>query len=627
MREYLFELRKKANKTQKEISRYIFEKYDVKTDYMNVELGRTWKDLAGDRSVILAAALNTTPEYILKCEAEQGGYTGRYSPVSGYDNPHKVKRGRRTEYDEPFTDEEKVLIEEYLPYVNKVISRLKYGRYKSCLGVFMTADDFYDIGVLAFLRTVKSLTVQKCEDPEYFNTIEELVPFYRFNFSRSIKHAYTQYVSKALTSRRKASINALALDAEVRDCETDEDFYNFIPNRDLPIPIVVESSWTLDKLYSYLNKKQIRVCKMLISGWTTGEIIKYEYASQRDIGIIRFYLDQFKKYGKILWRAEDYKIDTPNIHFSFVSQCWKFLIWYKQKAYSMGLYKDLNDALDLQLIAHSHIIAGDFIQWHKAHLTLNSANVMVFTYPLPYDKDVDFSSLPSLSEKPKFERKITRATKENPIGIFAKGKSGAYTVVFGSKYISSCKTFDEALNLRHIVEDHYIAGDLDSWCADFKAQKEKENAAKPTYARMEKTMSNGSVKYIIRGSYHGKAYSLGTYSYEEAVKVKGLADNHIDAGDFTEWAIPFYELHKAENRLRQSKRMRKAVGTTPYEAAFVICKYLIGMYRLLCYDTCGSEHLVCETTDVEEAYKTMDLANEHIEAGDFNAWFADYKNI
>ena len=138
-------------------------------NYINIELGRLWKSLAGDRAVMLADALDTTPEYILKSEAEQGGYN-RYISTSNYDNPHKVKKGRRTEYDEPFTYEEKSLIEEYLPYVDKVIERLKYGRYKSCLDTLMTSADFYDVGILAFLRTVKSLTVQKREDPGYFNT-------------------------------------------------------------------------------------------------------------------------------------------------------------------------------------------------------------------------------------------------------------------------------------------------------------------------------------------------------------------------------------------------------------------------------------------------------------------------
>lgn len=774
MREYLFELRKKANKTQKEIDRYIFEKYGFKMNYINIELGRLWKSLAGDRAVMLADALDTTPEYILKSEAEQGGYN-RYISTSNYDNPHKVKKGRRTEYDEPFTDEEKALIEEYLPYVDKVIERLKYGRYKSCLDVVMSAEDFYDVGVLAFLRTVKSLTVQKREDPEYFNTIDELIPFYRLNFSRSIESAYIKYIRGANTAKRKASINALALDAEVRDCEIDEDFYNFIPSRDLPIPVVAESTWTLDKLYSYLNQKQLRVCKMLISGWTTGEVIKRSYASQRDIGVIRFYLEQFKVYGKILWRAEDYKADTPNIHFSFTSLRWKFSVCYKQKDYSMGTYKDLNDALDLQLIAHSHIIAGDFVQWHEMHLTLNAANIKVFTYPLPCDKDIDFSSLPSLSEKPKIDRTISRATKENPVGIY-ENKRGAYDVQMGSEYkLGSCKTFEEALHLRHIAEDHYLAGDLDSWYENFKVQKEKDSityarlepkhtkdnidtyrvvrssngkilslgqypyeealkiktladshvdkgdfdewakdfyadylkrsSSTPTYARMDKTICQGSVKYIVRGSYLKKQYRLGTYSYDEAVKVKELADSHIDAGDFiewsntfceeykknnprkrtnnkvvytridkylkhgktiyevlrhyqgkrfrlgqyssydkaakikaladshidtgdfVEWAIPFYESYKAETKLRKYENIRKPIETVAYEASFVLCKYLIGIYRLLCFDTKGAEHTIGETANVEEAYKAMDLANKHIEAGDFDVWFADYKNI
>lgn len=777
MREYLFELRKKANKTQKEIDRYVLEKYGFEMQYINIELGRLWKDLSGQRAEMLADALGTTPEYILKCEAEQGGYN-RYSAVSNYDRPHKVKNGRRTEYDEPLTDEEKAMIEEYLPYVDNVIERLKYGRYKSVLDVLMSSADFYDIGILAFLRMVKSLTVQRQKDPEYFNAIDELVAFYRFNFSRAIESEYKKYIRAANAARRKASINALAFDAEVNDGETDTDLYNFVPSKDLPIPVEAESDWTLDKLYSYLSKKQIRACEMLIAGWTTGEVIKQGYSSQRDICIIRFYLEQFKVYGKILWRAEEYKADTPNIHFSFTSLRWIFAVSYKNKKYSMGTYKDLNDALDLQLIAHSHIIAGDFLQWHKKHLTLNSANVMVFTYPLPCDKDIDLSSLPSLSEKPQIAKKITRATRENPVGIFVNKGHGTYAVQMGSKYkLGSCKTLDEALNLRRIAEDHYIAGDLDSWYADFTSQKEKasvtyarledkhtvgnivnyavvrstngkiillgrypyeealkvkeladshvdkgdfiewsekfyadylkERSSKPTYARMDKTVVNGMDKYIVRGSYLTKPYRLGTYFYEEAVKVKALADSHIDAGDFPEWSAAFMEEYKKKHprkntnnrivyaridkfqkhgatvyeviRTYNRKRFRlgqyssyeeadkvKALADSHinagdfdewsskfyedykvktkirrygdkqaseertlslnYFAAYVICKYLSAKYSLLCYDTSGSEHLLCETSDVEEAYKTMDLANEHIEAGDFNAWFADYKN-
>lgn len=776
MREYLFELRKRANKTQKEIARYVFEKYGFKMQYIGVELGRLWKDLFGDRAIMLADALGTTPEYILKCEAELGGYE-RYSANSGYDSSHNIKR--RAEYTKPFTDEEKALIEEYLPYAEKVIDRLKYGRYRSCLDTLMTSADFYDVGILAFLRTVKSLTLKKRDAPEYFDTIDEIVPFYRFNFSRSIESAYRKYIRGANTARRKASINALALDSEIRDDESDENFYNFIPSNDLPIPIAAESSWTLDMLYSYLNKKQIRVCKFLIAGWNTGMVIKCGYASQRDIGVIRFYLEQFKVHGKILWRAEDYKSETPNIHFCFTSLRWKFAVSYKKKKYSMGTYKDLCDALDMQLIAHSHIIAGDFLQWHADHLTLNAAQVKVFTYPLPCDPDVDFSALPPLSERPKNNKKITRATKENPVGIYVN-KNGKYDVQLGSEYkLGSCKTLAEALRLRRMAEDHYIAGDMDSWYAEIKSQKEKESityarleekrsnakgvsysvvrscdgklvylgrypyekaievknladshidagdfkewaeafyadylkesAHKPTYARLDETVVNGITKYIVRGSYLKNPYKLGTYLYEEAVKVKALADSHIDAGDFIEWskafkedynkkhprkstnnkvvyaridkyekhgktvyevirnyeskrfrlgqyssydeaekiksiadghitagdfnvwAIKFYADYQAETKAKRYSKMRKSSNTenpvSTYAAVYVICKYTPENYILLCFDANGAEHTIGKTADVEEAYKTMDLANEHIEAGDFDVWLADYKNI
>lgn len=776
MRQYLFELRKKANKTQKEIDCYVLEKYGFKMQYIGVELGRLWKNLSGNRAVMLADALGTTPEYILKCEAEQGGYD-RYSANSGYATFHNIKY--RAEYNEPFTDEEKALIEEYLPYAEKVIDKLKYGRYKSCLDTLMTSADFYDVGLLAFLRTVKSLTCKRRDAPEYFDTIDEIVPFYRFNFSRSIEGTYIKYIRGAKTAKRKASINSLSLDSEIRDGESDETFYNFIPSKDLPIPIKAESSWNLDMLYSYLNKKQIRVCKMLISGWTKSEVITHGYASLRDIGIIKFYLEQFNVHGKILWRAEDYKSETPNIHFCFTTLRWKFNVSYKTKTYSMGTYKDLCDALDVQLIAHSHILAGDFPQWHANHLTLNAAKVKVFTYPLPCDPEVDFSALPSLSERPKNNKKITRATKENPVGIYLNDK-GTYDVQMGLKYkLGSCKTLTEALRLRRLAEDHYLIGDIDSWYAEFKYQKEKESityarleakrsndkgvsyavvrscdgkimrlgrypyekaievknladshidagdfkewaeafyadylkesSLKPTYARMDKTVVNGIAKYIVRGSYLNNPYRLGTYlyeeeavkvkaladrhidegdflewskkfkeaykkssphkfntkvvyaridksvkhgktiyevvrtyegkrfrlgtyaSYDEAEKIKSIADGHIDAGDFNVWAVKFYADYQAETKARRYGKLRKSKkseGSIPtYAAVYVVCKYTPENYLLLCFDANGTEHKIGETSDVEEAYKTMDLANEHIEAGDFDVWLADYKNI
>ena len=169
--------------------------------------------------------------------------------------------------------------------------------------------------------------------------------------------------------------------------------------------------------------------------------------------------------------------------------------------------------------------------------------------------------------------------------------------------------------------------DLDEWYAEFKAQRTKE---KITYARLDKHDKNGKISYAVVRNYQRIHTNLGRYSYEEALNVKTLADSHIDAGDFDEWAKIFYAKYKnrikAERRVNLQKIRHSSKSALPYAAVYAICKYINNGYTLFCYDTSGSEHLLCETSDVEEAYKTMDLANEHIEAGDFNAWFADYKN-
>lgn len=117
MREYLLELRKKANKTQKAVTEVLY-KYGVHLCYSHIERGLLWKDLSGNRADILAEALETTPEYLLKCEAEYGGYVGDNYRVPA-DKPNFLISEQRREYDEPLTAEEKVFAQEYIPFAEK----------------------------------------------------------------------------------------------------------------------------------------------------------------------------------------------------------------------------------------------------------------------------------------------------------------------------------------------------------------------------------------------------------------------------------------------------------------------------------------------------------------------------
>lgn len=687
MREYLFELRKKVNKTQAEVEKTLC-KYGVRIRYTAIERGRMWKDMSGNRANILAEALETTPEYILKCEDEFGGYVGEHYNIPA-DNPNFLISEQKREYDEPLTSDEKAFAQEYIPFAEKKISTFRSREFKGAWGSLMCYEDFYDIGMLAFLRAVKIISVKMKRDPDLIKKYECPDTFFKHHFSHAIRAAYHNYIKQELTLKRKDYHHAMELDSTIDD-KKETDFYEVTPSYDVPISMQAESSYSLDILYRYLSDKQIYACKMLISGWDTKEIISNGYASKTDIGTIKFYLLQRQNYGKILWKAKDYISSEPNVNYNFVINMWQVRLKYKSKFYSLGAYTDLLTALDLRVLAYHQISIGGFLEWHAAHIRLNSYNIMSFTYPLPCDNDVDISSLPLSSEKPWGKKEIDKATKDNPVGIKFNPTTNTYQAKIQRYNLGTYNSFEKALEIRKTAEKHYTAGDFAEWYEDLKNTLAK---AKITYAILEKRPNN---KYEVKRFHLRKLTKLGVYNEQEALEVKALADSHIDKGDFDEWAKTFYaeyraklqpcayarissrplkngslsycvertykqvtiglgyydtkeeaqkikaladshidngdfdtwaEKFRSERKANRKKKSLQVINANGYDAVYVICKYLIGMYRLLCYDTDGSEHLVCETADVEEAYKTMDLANEHIEAGDFNAWFADYKNI
>jgi len=411
--------------------------------------------------------------------------------------------------------------------------------------------------------------------------------------------------------------------------ESDTEQYNFVPNKELPIPITAESTWTLDTLYKYLSDKQIYACRKLIAGWTVPEIVKGKYASKRDIGIIRFYLLQFKQYGRILWKEELYKSDALNVSYHFETNKWQVHLMYEHTSYSLGSYKDLNNALDVQSAAHFHLAKCDFLQWYKAHQVPNVYANVAFTYPLPGDEkelvEITQSSFQKTIDKRRGGVEISLASKENPVGVVFNRRRGTYDPVISGHKLGTYKNFEDALAIRQQAEAHMQAGDFDSWYADFKEKRKKD---KIPYARINKVIKQGNIRYRVERSYQHQLMRLGVYASEgEALSVKKLADSHIDAGNFDEWAKDYYEKYKSEVKARRSEAMRKLMEKPAFSAAYVLCRYKIPKYVLLCYDGSGSEKSIYETPDAEEAYKTMDLANAHIEAGDFDVWIADYKKF
>ncbi|MCM1577494.1 MAG: helix-turn-helix transcriptional regulator [Ruminococcus sp.] len=697
MRHYLFELRKKANKTQAEVSEYLSERLGLSIRYSAVERGYVWKDLSHGRAAALAEILETTEENILTLEETKGGYEGKnaYAP----DVTNFIRGGRKNEYDTPLTAEEKLLAEKYYPYADKVIGLIRCNEYSCFLNTVMTYEDYYDIGILAFLRSIKKLSIKKTEST-FIDGPEDPDRFYKFCFSRAIKDGYYKYIRSELTLSRKKYHSAVSLDGTIANKDGDEtEYHNFVPDKELPITVQVESSWSLDVLYSYLNESQITACKMLIADRTAPEIIKQGIATKKDIGIIRFYLEQIKKYGKILWKSEDFKSGTANVHYDFVIQKWVVAVMYETKRYSLGGYSDINTALDLHTALHYHLQKKDFIQWYEAHMQPNIYKTTAFTYPLPCDLE---EKIGISCEPPKFRggTKVTHSTKDGHHGVrFVKSRN-IYEACIGSYRLGQYKSFDEALKTRQIAEEHYYNGDFEMWYKNFRTKRAEQQIP---YARMAKHIKGDKVTYTVTRTYKRKCVRLGTYSYDEALQVKAMADSHIDEGDFDQWAKDFYaEYLKKSKDLRAEKRVTYArinklvkdgnvsyevmrsykknitrLGRYAYEEAlqvktladshidegdfdrwaedfyaeyqkkvkeqrsdrmkarmskiarftalYVLCKYAVGKYILLCYDELGRERQIFETNDSETAYKTMDIANSHIESGDFDVWAADNK--
>lgn len=699
MRTYLFELRKKANKTQAEVSEYLSERLGLSVNYSSVEIGKEWRDLSGEKAKALAEIFGTTAENILLLEETQGGFVGKhgYAP----DEPNFIRGGRKAEYDKPLTAEEKALAEEYYPYIDKVIDIIRRNEYRCFLGTLMTYEDFYDIGMIAFLRAVKRLSIRQAENSS-MEDMDDPVTFYRYCFARAVKGAYGKYIRAEKTLRRRDFHSARILDSTISNKDGDEtELYNFVPSKDLPVSVSAESSWMLDKLYEYLNEKQIAACKLLISDWTAPEIIKQKIATKKDIGIIKFYLEQIKKYGRIRWKAEDFKSDAANVHYDFAIQKWIVAVMYETRKYSLGAYSDINTALDLHTALHYHLQKNDFIQWYEAHMQPNIYKTTAFTYPLPCDLETENVGISCEPTKFRGGAKVTHSTKDDPKGVSYFKSRNVYEVSLGHYGLGYYKNFDEALAIRQLAEEHYYNGDFDIWYENFRAKKSEEQIP---YTRMDKRDKDGKVTYMVMRTYKRKIVRLGTYSYDEALQVKALADSHIDEGDFDQWAEKFYaEYRKKSKETRAEKlvtyaRLNKFIrdDTVSYEvmraykkkitrlgrytydealqvkaladshidegdfdqwaekfyaeyqqkvteqrrermkarntkaacftALYVLCKYVVGGYILLCYDEQGQEQQLLETPDAEKAYKTMDLANEHIEAGDFDVWFADYKN-
>ena len=261
--------------------------------------------------------------------------------------------------------------------------------------------------------------------------------------------------------------------------------------------------------------------------------------------------------------------------------------WANQyKTYTIGYRKDRKDAEKILKLANEHIKAGDIFEW-----------------------------MDEFKAEQRENRSITPAHLRESCGnyVVTRYRQGKETYIFASKNKA------EAEKALILANEHIQAGDFEEWIEKYKAERKSEisDTAADTPARMHKSAGF----YKVSRYQRGKEYYIAAFkNKEDAEKVLALANAHIQAGDFEEWR----EQYRAERRPRMPQEKPRKVqwnyAMVDFAASADNC------YRVVCYDECDSTCIILATQDVDEAYNVMNLANEHIEIGDYDAWFDEYKS-
>ncbi len=149
--------------------------------------------------------------------------------------------------------------------------------------------------------------------------------------------------------------------------DADADASDFLFDKGVSIEDKIESSETLKQLFAALNPAQITACIEMINGQTPTELVKKKYITTGDIGVIRFYLRQIEKYGRIIWRLNDYKSGESGVVYIANRDVWQVAVQHCKKKYYVGADADLVNALDIKAEAQRHLDNGDFVQWYESN--------------------------------------------------------------------------------------------------------------------------------------------------------------------------------------------------------------------------------------------------------------------
>lgn len=136
------------------------------------------------------------------------------------------------------------------------------------------------------------------------------------------------------------------------------------------------------------------------------------------------------------------------------------------------------------------------------------------------------------------------------------------------------------------------------------------------------------VRYIKRDkTYQAKfrSYYLGrTKTLEEGIALRESAEEAWNSGNFEEW---YGDLR--QKRILEANTNSKFIGREKQKIqwSYAIVDFFAlenNCYRVICYDAMDSAHLILATQDIDIAYEVMDLANSHIEAGDYDVWLEKF---
>ncbi len=189
-------------------------------------------------------------------------------------------------------------------------------------------------------------------------------------------------------------------------------------------------------------------------------------------------------------------------------------------------------------------------------------------------------------------------------GIQKRGNKWAANIVVKSKFywLGSYKNIEDAVKIRKQAEKHLKKGDFAVWFEQNHPFRQPNNTSGVTGVLKK------AKHWVAQIGAEGNNYQLGSYkNIEDAVKIRKEAEEHLKAGDFTEWFEQNYPFGIRE-------QLNNTSGVTGVQK---IRNNWVAQIR-----TEGNNYWLGCYKNIEDATKIRKEAEEHLKTGDFNEWFS-----